>query len=219
MTGKLITLPTDWPGEKLPIMPGDFTKYVPQGLGLDAPLIVRPWDDPLKALSGPNYYGLDAQETDPIRAAPTNLPEGGVVYFHATTSDDDLRTVLSLMGLQQARRDFAAFKGDAADTQRERYLTQLRLVTKAALHQFFGAGAHIGALADQELTMEEAVLAFLKEERSRWNDPPWGFSGKLSGTLGGDGDWAKEALAFGFLVENSNWGVYRVWSRPWLVTK
>ena len=34
--------------------------------------------------------------------------------------------------------------------------------------------------------------------------------------------WVRTAIAmmaFGFLVENSNWGVYRVWSRPWLVTK
>jgi hypothetical protein len=47
----------------------------------------------------------------------------------------------------------------------------------------------------------------------------WAFTDKLSGTLGGDGDWAKESLAFGFLVENSYWAVYRVWSRPRLVTK
>ena len=45
------------------------------------------------------------------------------------------------------------------------------------------------------------------------------FSGKLRGTLGGDGDWAKESLAFGFFVENTYWSVYRLWSRPWLVTK
>jgi hypothetical protein len=38
------------------------------------------------------------------------------------------------------------------------------------------------------------------------------FTDKLSGTLEGDGDWAKESLALGCPV-------YRVWSRPWLVTK
>jgi hypothetical protein len=42
----------------------------------------------------------------------------------------------------------------------------------------------------------------------------WAFTDKLSGTLEGegDGDWAKESLALGCPV-------YRVWSRPWLVTK
>jgi hypothetical protein len=44
-------------------------------------------------------------------------------------------------------------------------------------------------------------------------------SSELRGTLHGDGDWAKEKLAFGFMIENGSNGVYRVWSRPWLVTK
>ena len=36
---------------------------------------------------------------------------------------------------------------------------------------------------------------------------------------GGDGDWAKESLCFGLMVENGYQGVYRIWSRAWLVTK
>ena len=37
--------------------------------------------------------------------------------------------------------------------------------------------------------------------------------------FGGDGDWAKEELAFGCMVENVDLGIYRIWSRAWLVTK
>ncbi|MEI9999893.1 MAG: hypothetical protein WDO13_12425 [Verrucomicrobiota bacterium] len=44
-------------------------------------------------------------------------------------------------------------------------------------------------------------------------------SSQLRGTFGGDGDWAKESLCFGLLVENNDLGVYRLWSRAWLVTK
>lgn len=49
----------------------------------------------------------------------------------------------------------------------------------------------------------------------------WGIynTSQLSGVMGGDGDWAKEALAFGLMVENAYHGVYRIWSRAWLVTK
>jgi hypothetical protein len=37
--------------------------------------------------------------------------------------------------------------------------------------------------------------------------------------MGGDADWAKESLAYGSMVENAYRGVYRLWSRTWLVTK
>ena len=210
---KVVTLGTDWPGHPLPVMPGDFSKYVPQGMGLGVPMIVRPWDDPLKALSGPSYYGLDAPETDPIRAAPSQEPGGGVIYFDERVEDETVRTVLGVMAVQERRRDFVVFAGDATDSMRERYLTQWRIMSRAALGQFFRPGEHAGELEDQALTVEEAVLAFLAEQRKRWDYR------ELAGTLGGDGDWAKEQLAFGFLVENTYWAVYRVWSRPWLITK
>jgi hypothetical protein len=41
----------------------------------------------------------------------------------------------------------------------------------------------------------------------------------IGGTFGGDGDWAKERLCFGVMVENSSWMAYRIWSRAWLITK
>ena len=41
----------------------------------------------------------------------------------------------------------------------------------------------------------------------------------IQGALGGDGDWARESLAFGFMVENEYYAVYRFWTRAWLITK
>ena len=66
--------------------------------------------------------------------------------------------------------------------------------------------------------MIDAFLEFVAAQKLKWNDN-YTFSGKLRGAAGGDGDWAKESLAFRFHVENCYWGVYRMWSRPWLVTK
>ena len=37
--------------------------------------------------------------------------------------------------------------------------------------------------------------------------------------MGGDGDMADEVLAFGFMVENSYYGIYRIWGRAWLIKK
>ncbi len=62
----------------------------------------------------------------------------------------------------------------------------------------------------------EIAWQFLENQRERWGS---GFSSRLSGLFGGDGDWAKEELCFGFMVENGYNAVYRLWSRAWLVTK
>jgi hypothetical protein len=70
----------------------------------------------------------------------------------------------------------------------------------------------------KSLTTIQAVTGFIAAQKKKWNDG-YTFSSKIRGTAGGDGDWPKEKLAFGFHVENTNWSVYRVWSRPWLVTK
>ncbi len=215
-----VVLPTSWPGQALRVMPGDFSKYVPQGLGLGAPMVVRPWDNPLEMLARPNYYGFDAPESDPIRAAPSQLGGGGVIYFDDQIKPASVRAVLEAMEVHTIRRDFAVFAGDAGDTRRERYLAQARIISLPALKELFGAGEPAAQLQDQPVTVEAFVLCFLDQQRKRWNgDPRYAFSSNLAGTLGGDGDWAKESLAFGFMVENSYWGVYRVWSRPYLVTK
>src|SRR5579871_6877020 len=95
----LVTLPPDWPRKPLPVMPGDCTKYLPQGLGLNVPVMIRPWDDPVKALGVPGFYGLDAPEADPIRAAPSQEPGGGVIYFDEGLPDDAVRSVLRAMGV------------------------------------------------------------------------------------------------------------------------
>jgi hypothetical protein len=76
-------------------------------------------------------------------------------------------------------------------------------------------------LADQPISIGEYIAEFVASQRLKWNDPeaPWRFSYRLSGKFGGDGDFAKEALCFGFMEENRPYSVYRIWSRAWLVTK
>jgi hypothetical protein len=39
----------DWPGRPLPVMPGDFSLYLPNGFGLAPAPVIRPWDDPMEA--------------------------------------------------------------------------------------------------------------------------------------------------------------------------
>jgi hypothetical protein len=211
-------LAADWPGRTLPVMPGDLTQFLPQGLALGMPPVIRPWDDPLKVLSGPSYYGVDPPDSHPFRAAPTQEPSGGVIYFDDSATFDRVRTAVEVMGALLLRADYAVFAAQAADAPKERYLDQVRILSKSALAHFYASG-EATALPDQPVPLGDFVEQFITAQRAKWNDPSYTFSSRLSGTLGGDGDWAKESLCFGFLVENTYWGVYRLWSRAWLVTK
>ena len=204
-------LGSDWPGRELPAHPGDLTRAVPQGLGLNVPIMITPYG------FGPDlgYYGLDQHSSDPLRGAPTQEACGGLLYFDDGVDTGMLRNALVVIGVHMPRKDYAVFAAEAKEPVTERYLDQVRIISKGALGHFFGVGTEARALPDQELTLGEYVERFVAEQKEKWG----AFSGKLSGTLGGDGDWAKESLAFGFLVENTYWSVYRLWSRPWLVTK
>ena len=211
-------LDAKWPGRALPAMPGDFSQFVPQGMGLGMVPIIRPWDDPLKALTRPNFYGFEARDSDPVRGAPTQDPSGGMLYFDDGVTWEELQVALSVIGVRFDERDYAVFAGRAEDTVSERYLDQVRIVSKSALAHMFGAGREASELPKQPIAVGAFIERFLSDQRTKWNDR-YTFSERLSGTFGGDGDLAKESLAFGFLVENTYWGVYRLWSRAWLVTK
>ena len=73
------------------------------------------------------------------------------------------------------------------------------------------------AFKKQELSIGEAFEEFMKAEKERFGtsfgDP------RIEGKMGGDGDFAREELSFGFMLENEYNQVYRIWSRAWLVTK
>jgi hypothetical protein len=207
-------LDSAWPGRPLPVMPGDLSQWLPQGLGLGAPMIVTPYS----LGAEPSFYGLDAPSPDPVLAAPTQIPGGGLLYFDDKADPAKLRGALDILGVYMTLEDYAVFAASAEDTVAERYLDQVRIVSKSALAHFFKAGTEAGNLPEQPIPLGDYILAFVVEQKGKWNDE-YTFSQHLRGTLGGDGDWAKESLAFGFVVENTYWGVYRVWSRPWLCTK
>ena len=212
------TLDADWPGQPLPAMPGDFSSYVPEGMGLDVAPVVRPWDDPSKALSTPSYYGFQARNSDPIRGAPLHSPSGGVIYFEDMLPQI-MRTVLAEMGVMLDERAFVVFAGSARDPLSERYLDQARIMRTSALRHLFRPGPAAAQLQPQPVTIGEYIEQFLARQGRKWNQPGHPFSPALYGAFGGDGDWAKEALCFGLMVENVYWGIYRIWSRAWLVTK
>ncbi len=213
-------LPADWPGRELDPMPGDLDSYVTSGFGGAGPMVIQPWDKLETLGRQQGYYDLDEPDPDPIRGAPSSDPSGGCLYFDDDIDSGDLSAVLRVMGVQDLLQDYVLFGAESTATQEDRYLDQIRIISRGALTHLFDVPKDLVAdLPKPTAPLEALIHAFVAAQRKKWNDPRYAFGGSLAGTLGGDGDWAKESLAFGFLMENQYWQVMRIWSRPWLVTK
>jgi hypothetical protein len=203
-----LVLDASWPAKGL--APGDLAQFAPDGLGLAAPMIVRPYG----RMADPDFYGWHERVFDPFRGAPRNDAQGGTLYFDAYADEVQLHATLAIMGVAQDAlvAEFVAFEGEADDPPTQRFLRQVRFMPRAAL-AVFGADEPPVKPAP-EAKLKDAIAAFVAAERTHWYE-----TSSLYGTLGGDGDWAKEHLGFGFMVENAWHRIYRLWSRPYLVTK
>jgi len=184
--------------------PGEMTEIAPQGNG---------------------FYGYQAAVApNPFRAAPPHEPAGGVVYFGADVQRADLEGLLRVWDGFHKRsedKDFAVFAGEAEKPGEEGYIAQLRIISKFALRFMFRSinEAEYDGFRDQSLSVADTMWAFIEHERARFNVENERYPDLLSGLFGGNGDEKREALAFGVMLENEYHGVFRIWSRAWLVTK
>lgn len=186
--------------------PADFATYAPMGNGVFAAgLPAMPWG---AAPSNSPGYALYAHNWEPLLGAPVSEGSGGVVYFDRHTERSDFDAVLRVLGVGGHVKTYLAYVEDATDVGKQRFATQLRIVSAFATKFLYKSSA---AVPEQALSIGDAMWRFVELEMEH--------TGKLRGTLGGDGDWASEHVGFGLLVENSYYGVHRIWSRPWLVTK
>lgn len=209
--------PAVWPGAELDVQPSDLSQFAPSGMGLSSPLMMMPWDTFDTACERTSYYDLDRPAADPIKAAPAAEPAGGAIYF-APPNQDDFQALVRLLQIRCQLVDYAVFVEHSTDTSVDRYLTQLRIISTSALANLYRApiGDADETFLNQPLPVGELLWKFITHQQEVWGT---GYSNELAGTLGGDNDWAREKLAFGLLIENAYHCVYRIWSRPWLVTK
>lgn len=192
----------------------DEDRYLPRGFQAGAPSVVFP-----DRVPGPDHvFWADPDKPNPVTDAPLHDACGGTVYFE-TSKEDRLRALMRLlMGFVAERKDYMAFGMSSSDPVNERYLDHVKFLTHAAATSVFKVERE-ELPAEQNLTLEEAVIGFVQAQSAKWNEPDKLYSSKLSGSAGGDWEYAKEALAFGLHVENTHWGVLSLWSRPWLVLK
>lgn len=204
--------PADWPRPGLQVMPGDLATFAPNGNGVGGALLpVMPYDGAGAQRAKQSFYGFHGRSGHPLRDAPLTEAYGGTVYFGRAT---DLPALLGALGVRIPERRYAAFTAAAADPRVDGYLVQLRLVRAFGLRFMYRAQQDdIDKLPEQPHDVATVAARFLEQQTAFWSERD------LTGKMGGDGDWASEMLAFGFMVENSYHGVYRLWSRAWLVTK
>lgn len=202
----VVILDSDWPGRALPVMPGDLTQWL--RFGDEARTEARTSEDRDLVVPG----------TGPILASPQSDAGGGMIMFDDRGALERLPSALDLMGVYRKSKDYAVFWGVSLEPEKDRYLHQVRIVTHAALAYAFKARSEAEELSTQPIPLGAYIETFIAEQREKWNDGRR-FSAKLDGLMGGDGDSAREKLGFGFAVESSYFGVYRLWSRAWLCTK
>ena len=211
--------PRQWPEDRdLELYPGDLEKFAVPGVGISGPFPIMPWGDPLRD-DPSDFYSFQRITGHPIRDASKNEPSGGIVYFHGTPGRDDFFSLIKLLGVRSHALDYAAFADHSNMPVEDNYLVQMRLVSRFALQYVFRAldSEDYESFPPQKLNIGEALWNFIEDQQDRWGTSMG--SRELDGVMGGDGDFAKEELAFGFMVENEYNGIYRIWSRAWLVTK
>ena len=210
--------PAQWPGcDPTGPQPGDPNTFVPMGpFGVSLPMLVMPWGQP-PSQTGRSPYSPQPHSGHPHTGAPISESGGGTLYFDRFAKQEDFQAALRLMRLQDNDTDYAAFVHEAVEPAKDRYVTQLRIISGFALdHAFNLPKSQAGnALRKQSLTIGEALWRFVEHFVNEARAGRY----RLNGLLGGDGDWAYEKLAFGLMVENSYYSVLRIWTRAWLVTK
>ena len=185
--------PNDWPSKEYGAKPGDFSKFI-------------------------SKYGSEPCITfAPILDAPEYDGYWGMIYFKDWIRKEAFLSFLEMMGVYERETMFAAYVQEASNPIEDGYYKQIRLISNFALKYRFDTlhGDEYNQFPPQTLTLGEVLWGFIEDERARVQ------SGELSiyGSMGGDGDDAYEALSFGFMLEDACHGVYRIWSRAWLVAK
>ena len=184
--------------EDLRVNPSDLSKFAPFGNGV---------------------YGYQAKPIIPIKGDPPQEPSAGIVYFGNCVRREDFEGFLRMMEVSHDAKDYGAFVQDSSNPLIDRYFRQMRIISRFGLRFLFEAltEKEYDSFRIQEPTVGEALWEFMDSEKRRFGTS---FGDKrIEGKMGGDSNFAREELSFGFMLENQYYSIYRIWSRAWLVTK
>jgi hypothetical protein len=205
LEGNIRFSPPMYLDNKVAANPSDLTNFAPQGNGV--------------------YGYQNPKIPNPFKAAPSEDACGGVIYFENSITKEDFYALMRILRIQEAdtpQKDYAVYLAESESPGIDGYLSQMRLISRFGLQFMFGTltQEEFEAFPEQSLTMVEALWAFIEAEKDRWGTSFGQDKEKgLRGLFGGDGDFAREELCFGLMLENNYNQICRIWSRAWLVTK
>ena len=207
--------PSVWSTKSVPVQPGDLGRFAPMGRGRIG-TVPADLDEFGEAAANPDVFSLTAHHSHPLLDAPLTEPTGGTLYLDGEPNADELAATLRLLGVPADASDYAAFVSHAKKPAEERYLTQVRIVRRVALAALYDAlsEAELRSFPKQRLTVGALIGKFIETEQQRWGV---GLSPQLSERFGNPGQRFRATLAFGLMIENAFYGVYRLWSRAWLL--
>jgi hypothetical protein len=167
------------------------------------------------APQGESLYGTKPQELNPFKFPIPTSDTAGLVCFGPKIKKPDFKALMRVLDVSDGvRTGYKFFELESQNPIQERYLRQLRLVSDFGLQFAFDEKENVPGPYESS---HERMWQFMQEEISKYGTC---FGNEaIAGKAGGDGDYEQEALGFGFMVENSYYGIYRIWSRAWLCTK
>lgn len=208
---------------------GSLSRILPaSGIGqvestMISPIIVTPFS------VGGGYLGQFLAEQDALNENVASVKEGksagDLIYFGEGDDEDDFYSAVHSLNIRSHDATYAAIFTTFAEDQEIYgkqesglyYLEQLKIICPPALHRYYEGFSE--ACVEHRLCIAEALWHFNLMEIHRYNPRNELYPSELHGVIGGDGDYEREQLAFGMLVENREEGIYRIWSRVYLCTK
>ena len=180
---------------------------------------VKPDNLSIFAPQGEKIYGFQhGGNTNPFKEAPRTSGYGGIIYFENSISQEDCSALLRITGIEGAKKDFKIFTKESKSPGEDSYLSQMRIVSDFGMESLFGENVNEKETSPE--TIEESMWSFINSQRKRWGIHFWqDIETGLAGMFGGDGDMMREELSFGLIIENDYYGIFRLWSRAFLVTK
>lgn len=132
----------------------------------------------------------------------------GLLYFERR--HDTLEKLQAALDLLDVRNDdsYVVF-GARSNVLEDGFITQLRFVSDFALGGYFDEEIIEPQSLEKPLGMRDAMLAFVELEMQRFGSEA-DVCEHFGMEVPFDGMWD---IGFGFLVENSYYGIYRIWSR------
>lgn len=137
----------------------------------------------------------------------------GLLYFDDFRySRDKLVSALNLLGIQDGSK-YSIFSLRTTD-RGQGFITQARFVSDFAMKYYFNIKDE-EEVAKQPIGMVDAIISFIESEIHNFGSEAnlckhFGIEIPFDGSFG---------LGFGFLVENSYYNIYRIWSRPVFYSK